>query len=381
MLKNYIDNIEDFFENFTKKINDFFANATKNSFRKDIKTRISLYKVLVSSMAYKNTIKQSITKRREKLVKRHDKKNIIIKKFTRAGSKEMPFLDNINEKLLEGEDFATATKGWVTDNEQMIMDSGSSGELSKSLIMAQDLLESLNIMKNTVISAMIYPVILFIVLFAMIFGFSYSIIPILVDLLPVENWEGSQLVFYNFCMFFQYNSQYIIMTLFLSFIIIVKTMSKWTGKARKYADYMIPWSIYKEFNSGIFLISFSTLIESGNTPLQALQKLRVQSPKYVKKEIDIMLANINQAMNPATAINTGFLGEVGDDIEDIAENGDFEKILKSYGEDAIEKIIASIKKKTGNLKNLLMISVVGFLIWGYSAFIMISQNVTKAAGF
>lgn len=370
MLKDYI-----------KKVEDFFKNLTKNSFKKDIQTRISLYKVLVSSMAYKDTIKQSITKRREKLVKRHDKKNIIVRKFTKPGTKEMPFLDHVNEKLLEGEDFATATQGWITDNEQMLMDSGSSGELSKSLIMAQNLLESLNTMKKTVISAMIYPIILFIILFGMIFGFSYSIIPILVDLLPVEHWEGSQLALYNFCMFFQHNAQYILMTLFVIFAIITKTISRWTGKIRQYADYFIPWSIYKEFNAGIFLISFSTLIESGNTPLQALQKLRVQSPKYVKKEIDIMLANINQAMNPATAINTGFLGEVGDDIEDIAENGDFEKILKSYGEDAIEKIVESIKKKANNLKTALMLSVVGFLVWGYGGFIMISQSVTKAAGF
>ena len=370
MLKDYI-----------KKVDNFFKNLTRNSFKKDIQTRISLYKVLVSSMAYKDTIKQSITKRREKLVKRHDKKNIIVRRFTKPGAKEMPFLDHVNEKLLEGEDFATATQGWLTDNEQMLMESGSSGELSKSLIMAQNLLESLNTMKKTVVSAMIYPTVLFVILFGMIFGFSYSIIPILVDLLPVENWEGSQLALYNFCMFFQHNAQYILITLFVIFGVITKTISRWTGKIRKYADYFIPWSIYKEFNAGIFLISFSTLIESGNTPLQALQKLRGQSPKYVQKEIDIMLAKINQAMNPATAINTGFLGEVGDDIEDIAENGDFEKILKSYGEDAIDKIVESIKKKANNLKTGLMLSVVGFLVWGYGGFIMISQSVTKAAGF
>lgn len=370
MLQEYIDKIETFFKQFTK-----------NSFKKDINTRITLYKVLMSSMQYKDTIKQSITKRREKLVKRHEKKNIITRIFTKPGSKEMPFLNHVNEKLLEGENFSNATKGWLTDNEQMLMDSGSSGELSKSMKMAQSLLQSLSVMKKTVVSAMIYPAILFVVLFGMIFGFSYSIIPILVDLLPIEHWEGSQLALYNFCMFFQHNSQYIMASLFISFIVIAKTISSWTGQARYYADHLVPWSIYKEFNSGIFLISFSTLIESGNTPLQAIQKLKVQSPKYVKKELNIMLSSINQAMNPATAINTGFLGEVGDDIEDIAENGDFEQILKSYGEDAIDKIVESIKKKANNLKSVLMLSVVAFLIWGYGGFIAISQNVTKAAGF
>lgn len=370
MLKDYLNKLE-----------AFFQNLTRNGFKKDIKTRIALYKVLVSSMGYKDTIKQSISKRREKLVKRHEKKNIIKRRLTKPGSKEMPFLNHVNEKLLEGENFATATQGWLTDNEQMLMDSGTSGELSNSLIMAQNLLESLAIMKKTVVAAMIYPIVLFVILFAMIFGFSYSIIPILTDLLPVEYWEGSQLALYNFCMFFQHNTQYIMGVILIIFAVIIKTMSNWTGQVRFYADNLVPWSIYKEFNAGIFLISFSTLIESGNTPLQAIQKLRVQSPKYVTNELNKMLANINKALNPAIAINTGFLGEIGDDIEDIAENGDFEKILKSYGEDAIEKIIESIKKKANNVKIMLMLTVVGFLVWGYGGFIAISQNVTKAAGF
>ena len=368
-------------DKYIKKIEGFFKNFSRNSFKKDIKTRIALYKVLVSSMGYKDTIKQSISKRREKLVKRHEKKNIVARTLTSPGSKEMPFLDHVNEKLLEGENFANATQGWITDNEQMLMDSGTSGELSSSLIMSQNLLESLAIMKKTVVAAMIYPIVLFVILFGMIFGFAYSIIPILTDLLPIEYWEGSQLALYNFCMFFKDNTQYIMIMLFIMFVLIAKTMSIWVGQARYYADNLVPWSIYKEFNAGIFLISFSTLIESGNTPLQAIQKLRQQSPKYVKYELDKMLKNINQAMNPATAINTGFLGEIGDDIEDIAENGDFEKILKSYGEDAIEKIIESIKKKANNVKIALMLTVVGFLVWGYGGFIAVSQSVTKAAGF
>lgn len=367
--------------NIIKKIKDFFAGSERRSFRKNTKLRLSLYKVLVSSIKYKDTIKNAVSRRREKLVKRHSKKPYILQRISKPGAKEMPFLNHVNSKLLEGDNFSEATNGWLTINEQMLIDSGSSGDLLGSINMAMSLLEKMAIMKKAVTSNMAYPIVLLVLLFAMILVFSFSIVPILVSISDPTGWSGSQLALYDFCMFFKSNIQYVLGGMAIVTVVIAKTIGTWRGKSRYIADYFFPWSIYKELNAGIFLISLSTLIESGNTPLQALQKLKAQSSKYVEFEIDKMLKSTNQAINPATSINTGFLGEVGDDIEDIAEHGDFEYILSSYGEEAIEQIIESISAKANKIKFLLMISVVAFLVWGYSAFISISQSATAGAGY
>ena len=363
-----------------EKIKDFFNDMPRRSFKGDTKTRLSLYKVLVSSMNYKETIKNAINKRREKLIKRHNKKGYIKRRIGKPGAKEMPFLNHVNDKLLQGDNFPEATKGWLTDNEQMLLESGSSGDLLGSIGMAMSLLEKLAIMRKAVSSNMAYPIGLIVILFVMILAFSFEIVPILVSISDPEGWEGAQRGLYDFCMFFQSNIQYVFVGIAIVVTVVMKTLPIWRGRYRYMADNVFPWSIYKELNAGIFLISLSTLIESGNTPLQALQKLKAQSSKYVGYEIDKMLMLTNQAINPATAINTGFLGEVGDDIEDIAENGDFEQILSSYGEEAIEKIIESITKKANNIKIFLMVAVVSFLVWGYSAFISISQSATSASG-
>jgi hypothetical protein len=363
-----------------EKIKDFFKNSKKRAFQNNSKSRVALYKVLISSLAYKNTIKQAITKRKEKLIKRHNKKNVVKRRLSKPGAKEMPFLEHANEQLLQGENLSGATQGWVSPNEQMLIESGSTSDLAGSLKMALTLLEKLELMKKTVKASMAYPILLLVILFIMIFAFSFNIIPILESISDPDTWEGTQRGLYDFCMFFQYNFQYIIGTMFIISMVIMKTLPIWCGKGRYIADYLFPWSIYKELNAGIFLISLSTLIESGNTPLQALQKLKANSTKYVEYELDKMIMLTNQAINPATAINTGFLGEIGDDIEDIAENGDFEMILKTYGEEAIEQIIESMVKKADNIKLILMVSVVSFLVWGYMTFISISQSVTAAAG-
>lgn len=363
-----------------EKFKNLSDSIAKSQFKGNLKTRLTLYKVIISAIKNKDSIKKAINKREAKLVKRHNKLNPVSKRLKSPGGIEMPFLKHVDKQLLEGKNFAQSTEGWVSHNEQMLLDSGSSGgDIIKTLTMTMNMLESIQIMKKTLYTTLAYPLILMIILFGMIFAFSFKLIPILVKLLPPDQWESSQKTLYDFCMFFSNNFMFIIGGLIIGSIAIIKTLPIITGKIRQYLDILPPWSIYKEFNAGIFLISLSTLMQAGNTPIKSLYKLRESSPKYVREELEKMILSLNSAVAPATAINTGFLGEIGDDIEDISENGAFDEVLVNYGKDAIEQIIENIKLKTGIIRNILMILVVLFIGWGYSTFITIAQAISSQA--
>lgn len=366
------------------KINDAFDKLSKyiekSQFKGNLKARLTLYKVLISAIKNKDTIKKAINKRQNKLIKRHNKTNPIYRKIKKPGGVEMPFLNHVDQQLLNGKNFSKSTEGWVSHNEQMLLESGANSDITKTLEMTMNMLESIQLMKKTLMTTLSYPIVLLFVLFGMIFAFSFQIIPILVKLLPPENWEASQKVLYDFCMFFSNNFLIVVIGMILCSVTVIKTLPILTGKIRSYLDIFPPWSIYKEFNAGIFLISLSTLMQAGNTPIQSLHKLRASSPKYVREELDKMIIALNDAVSPATAINTGFLGEIGDDIEDISENGAFDDVLVSYGKEAIEQIIENIKSKTGIIRNILMVLVVVFIGWGYSTFITIAQSISSQAG-
>ncbi len=367
-----------------KKINDSLANIGKSfekwQFRSNLKARLTLYKVLISAVKNKDTIKRAINKREAKLIKRHSKLNPLMKRIKSPGGIEMPFLKHVDGQLLDGKNFSKSTDGWVSHNEQMLLESGANTDIIKTLTMTMNMLESIQLMKKVLYTTLAYPIVLLFILFGMIFAFSFQIIPILIKLLPPEEWESSQKVLYDFCMFFSNNFILLIGGLIIGSIVIVKTLPIITGKIRQYLDMLPPWSIYKEFNAGIFLISLSTLMQAGNTPIQSLHKLKGSSPRYVREELDKMIISLNNAVAPATAINTGFLGEIGDDIEDISENGAFEDVLVNYGKEAIEQIIENIKLKTGIIRNILMVLVVLFIGWGYSTFIAIAQSISSQAG-
>jgi type II secretory pathway component PulF len=351
------------------KIDKFFFRAGDTA-------RVDLYDVIIASLDFGVNIKMIVGRRIEKHHKRHAKLGFIKRIMSKPGGAEMPFLEHANQTLLKGGNFTGSVKGWMTDNEQMLIESGGDGELRKSLDMAKDLLTDIKKVKASLKSSLMYPIILFIVLNVMIAGFAYKMLPILVSLSPPEKWEGSAQTLYGFMVFFKSNATIIYAVIFGLSFLIMNTLSIWTGKIRKVFDSFIPWSIYKEFNAGIFLISLSTLMKSGMTLITSLESLSKQSPRYVKLEVNLMIKNARAAESNSGAINTGFLGDIGDEIEDMSEFGGFEQVLQEVGAKSVDQIIENIAAKGNKVKAIMMLLVFGFVGWGYGTFITISQSIT-----
>lgn len=345
-------------------------------FKSSDSTRSSLYDILIQNLDFGINIKKIIGRRIDKHITRHEKKGFIKKRISSPGGGEMPFLNHANEVLLKGGSFTDTVKGWMTDNEQMLIESGGDGELRKSLIMAKELLSDIGKVKASLRSSLTYPIVLFIVLNVMIAAFAYSMLPILVSLSDPETWEGSSRMLYDFLIFFKANIVYLYLFLTILVVVILKTLNVWTGKIRSKFDSFMPWSVYKELNSGIFLISLSTLMKSGMTLITALESLRKQAPPYVRKEIELMIKRAQAAESNASSINTGFLGEIGEEIEDLAEFGSFEETVQEIGEKAVESISTSITSKGAKVKSIMLLFVFGFVGWGYGTFIAISQSIT-----
>lgn len=347
-------------------------------FRFFTSTRLELFKVIISQLKGGRSLKKTIEKRIEKHHKRHAKKSVFKRLISKAGGSEMNFLIHVNNKLMEGESFSSAIKGgWVSENEAMLIESGGEGKLTSSLQMAHDLLTSLGTMKKTLRQKLTYPIVLFIVLFIMIFAFSFYMLPILTSLSDPEFWEGSALFLYNFCIFFRDNALFVVLSIVSIILLIVNTLSVWTGRVRESFDSVFPWSIYKEFESGVFLISLSTLMKSGMQLLNALSVLEKQSPRYSSQYISVMVNRVKSSESGATAINTHLLGELGDEIEDLTEMGNFQNTLFEFGENSVEIIINGISNKADKIKIFMMLLVFSFAAWGYGTFIAISQSITN----
>lgn len=372
---------QEFIENLKESFSNIGKNITKWSFRKNEKARIGLYKYFIKglesnlSLNIKSVIEQRVLKHN----RTNARKNFISRRFFAAGKAEMPFLLASLEKVNRGEsNLSIFEDGWITKNEEMLIKSNEAGNIADSLKLAIDLLHKTTGIKKTVKSKLLYPFILVIVLLGMMYGFAYKFIPILVELSDVNKWTSTQYALYSLSMFLKNNSITLPLSIFSFFIFISYTLPNWKGKIRHKFDSILPFSMFREFNAALFLISLSTMMKNGSSFIISLDNMRKNSNPYMKEQIESMLSVAKKAdKDNSAALNTHLLGEIGDDLEDLSRYGDFEQVLFEEGTEATEVIIEKIVKKTDTVKWIIIICVVLYVMWAFSTFMAIIQEIGK----
>ena len=374
-MEYYLELIKDFFSDLGKKM-------TRSSFRRDTKNRLKLYNYFASGLESDLNINiySIIDNKISRNVKKHNKKFILKRYISSPGGKEQPFLkyglDIIDNG---GSSIDIFGEGWITPNEEMLIKSSKENELPRALRLTSELIQRISAIKKEVKGQVTYPIILLIVMFCMMYAFAFFFIPILTEVMPVEEWDSSQQRLYYVSMFLQNNAVTIPIVLLTIIGLIIYTLPNFFGEYRRKIDNFIPWSMYKDFNAALFLISLSTLIKNGTSFVKSLEGLKKTASPYVKYEIQEMIDMAYQAeVSNTTAINVHMLGEVGDDIEAMGQYGSFEQILKDEGDAAIEKITEDILAKAKVFRYVILLSLVGYILWALTSFIGIVSSVSTS---
>lgn len=346
-----------------EKIHDIRFARARNKFKSKPQIRVTLYdkiQALTGSMTLNEIVK--------KLLERQSKTPY---------SPSAVFLKHLEEGLEKGSTFSESLRGWAEASEIMVISSGEeSGKLAAALGRSINLMEQLIEMKKRIISNMIYPIILFIALFGIIYGFANHMIPILIQFGEPDGWETSPRYLYYFSTWISDNILLLIGFGMALTYVVKRSLPNWTGKGRNFFDKLPPYSIYKEIQSGMFLISLSTLMQSGFRFSQALNRLQDEASPYLAEKIGEVIKNIEKGMDNGKSINTKFIGEIGNDIEDYASGGSgIDTAMEKLGDRSIKDKLEKITKASGAVRGIALISVMFFIIWAYSSFINITMNI------
>lgn len=338
------------------------ANA-KRKFRNNLKVRKTMFEkfqvLMENGMSYSD-----VTRR-------------LLRRIGYNNSSQSVFLQHIEESINEGCKFSEAIVGWATPNEILIISSGeTSGEDVESLRQCVSLMEKLINMKKTIVSASIYPSILMIALFAIIYGFANFMVPILKDFSDPETWPEAAQMLAKFTTWVSTNIFFVIMFFIGLFYLISFSLPRLRGSIRdKFLDKIPPYSLYREIQSGLFLVSLSTLMQSGVSFKKSLAFIEEGSPIYLKDKVSEILEKVENGQNEGESMNTPFIGDIGNDIEDFASGGSIETAMQKLGDQVVNEKIEKIEGSAGILKGIAMILVFVFVLWAYSSFVSITQNM------
>lgn len=346
-------------------------NIALTKFSFGLQVRVDLYKKIASFVANGVPIHEIVQKLRREYekVKKNDVRAVV--------------LADIEEEMDKGISFGQCLDKWVPAAESMVIIGGeNSGNLEKSLVNAITITESAHRMKSTIKAEMSYPLILLMMLSGLIYMFSTQAIPELTTVLPVEKWPDMSRSLYDMSMFVK-NDWWVVLSFVAAFIgFSIYTLPRTTGGLRKLLNKFPPWSIYKSFQSSVFLVATSAMMSTGKPIFDSIEMLKDMSDSYVKHELDKILKEIESGATPGDAINSGgFLDvDTGIDVAIYGQVANLDTALHTIGADSINNGIERIKAVAGAFKNLVLFGVAGYVAWVYYAFYTLTQSIGAQAG-
>ena len=148
------------------------------------------------------------------------------------------------------------------------------------------------------------------------------------------------------------------------------------GLPRRILNVFPPWSIYKQFNGSILLLSLASLLRSGISFGHALETIRSSSSKYVSSILIMMQAKLQAGKRAGEAIQCElFDKETLVNLEVYADTDKLEEGIYVLAEEQLGKQIEKLATATKMLGNVILLIVVLFIIWNYMGLIALQSSI------
>jgi len=331
-------------------------------FRTDTEKRMAISRKVASLLRNNFTLMDAL--HRIEMIESHDGKK-----------PNEPFaiaMRDIQQNLEHGMTFAQATRGWVPNEETLLLTSGNVSSLLISLENIGRIVGGINRIKRAMLSAVAYPLFLFMLTVALVIMVGLYLVPPLADAAGSDVvWRGTaaSLVWVSS---FAGKYWHVITGVFIGLIIIIwSSLPVWTGKLRTMFDSLPPWNTYKLQLSVSWLMSLSAMVAAGVSVPDAIRLLADSSNRYLSDILDETLHYIANGENLGNALAmTGKdfpSSEIIGDLIIYSDMNDFDKNLNQIADDYMEESVRKMESISSALNSvgiILVSLVIGWVVMG-----------------
>ncbi|WP_137297141.1 type II secretion system F family protein [Psychromonas sp. SP041] len=314
--------------------------------------------------------------------------DVILMKLSDAYTKLSPsdargiMLGEWYKDIENGKKLSQAMASWVPPGEAMLIRAGEqSDDLGVAFLNALDSTQASKDMKGAIIGSLAYPCILFTMLFFIVYMFSTQAVPELVETLDPASWPDATKKLYVLSQFVESYWWTVLLAIVGGTYALGWSLGNVTGSVRLILDKIPPWSMYKSFQSSIFLISSASMLKTGIPLFESFKGLKKMSSKYVASHLDIIMTKMEEGAKNGEALDSGFLDkETGIDISIFSQTDNIQDAMDSIGRASIKNSIERINAISGALNIIAMMCVTGFIGWIYYCFWALSQSMGNVVG-
>lgn len=290
-------------------------------------------------------------------------------------------------RLERGMSIEEMLDGWIPETEHMLIKIGAAGNMAKSLRLCVKLAVAQRDLKAKLRKALLGPVFTLLFLFGMLYGFYTGMIPILIDLLPLEEWRPFAYIFYSILKFVDDFILIILPSIAgLVYAIGLSLSNVPRSHVRSMMDIFPPWSLFRMQASASVAITIATALQLGLTFTKTIEMMQ-QSIKgaWLRSHLSVMEDRASKGFNIGNSMDTGMtpreeLGvsdgkglldkETLNDLSDFSSSSSFDLMMLKIGDRVVEQSLKSMDVISGGIAITLKMAVMLCIILMVASFML-----------
>ena len=217
----------------------------------------------------------------------------------------------ILDTLGRGHTLGVALEGLASREEVMLIASAqASAKLAEGFGLAEKVLSAQGRIRNSLISSLSRPIMLFLACVGLLYMISSHVMPQLAMVSDPGSWSGAAHFLHKLAAFVaSWGGAASAIVFLLTSVVIALSFSRWTGRLRRFADHLVPWSIYRLTVGTGWLYTVATRMQAGHQLSQILTGM-------IKEDISPYLHEIVAAILEQSRLGKNF----GLSLQDCAMN-------------------------------------------------------------
>ena len=287
------------------------------------------------------------------------------------------------KNLERGMSFSDTTRGWLPDEETLLVTSGNISNLVVALENTTRVIESARRIRSAVRSAVAYPLFLLILTFGIIVMVGLYLVPPLVEVAGSDViWRGAARGLIGMSDFtIKYWYMFVVGFLILVFVVGL-SLNNWSGRLRAKFDKLPPWNIYKIHISVGWLMSLSSMISAGITMPDAIRMLADNASRYLRSILEEVLHYIANGDNLGVALARAGRDfpnkEIIGDLMIYADMTDFDKNITSIANDYLDDSVRKMESISNVLNSIGIMLVSAIIAWVVLGTFQMQDQITAA---
>lgn len=278
--------------------------------------------------------------------------------------------EHILRVLGSGHTLGEALEGGLASREEILLISFAqdSSRLAGGLELAGKVLEAKETIRGSLLSALAYPFVLFLLIIVMMVIVAERVMPQLAMLSNPATWQGAPyLLWLQSCFVASWAGVFCGLSLIFLALLTILSFPRWTGPMRRMADRVLPWSIYRLTVGTLWLYAVATRMRAGHQISAILRSMATDpgTTPYLREIVEKILANSGQGEDFGQALKNSGMEfpslELADTLAIYSRMPDFQHHIVELADGWLADGIEQIRRLAGKLKIFMFVMVIAEL--------------------